>query len=149
MEEIAREIRTVVDRAAYIMSRMNHEKSSLKVRPDKWSKKEILGHMIDSAANNHQRFVRVSCNDASAFPSYDQTQWVEMQRYNESNWDELIVLWTSYNSHLSNVVGRIPQEAQSLPCQIGTAEPVTLLFVAEDYLRHMRHHISQILEETV
>jgi hypothetical protein len=126
---------------------MRPDEVSSKDRPDKWSKKEILGHLIDSAANNHQRFVRASCNAAASFPTYDQNDWVRIQQYNESEWEELVELWSAYNRHLSDVIERIPEEAMSSPCNIGKEEPVTLEFVVKDYLRHLRHHMNQILEQ--
>ena len=113
--------------------------------PDNWSKKEILGHLVDSAANNHHRFVR-ACHDAAAnFPTYSQNDWVRIQKYNESDWGVLVELWSAYNRHLSHVVERIPQDARSSSCNIGRDHPVTLEFVVKDYLRHLRHHLNDIL----
>src|SRR3989304_6658487 len=71
--------------------------ASKKLSPDVWSKKEILGHLIDSASNNHQRFVRAAQNIASDFPTYNQNRWVAVQRYNEANWSDLVELFSQYN----------------------------------------------------
>lgn len=146
MKDIAREIKVTVDEVSIRLSRMTADHVSAKDRPDKWSKKEILGHLIDSAANNHQRFVRAAYNAAAAFPPYSQTDWVQIQRYNESEWGELVALWVAYNHHLSSLIERIPGEALSSPCNIGKAEPVPLEFVIKDYLRHLRLHVSALLE---
>jgi hypothetical protein len=100
-----------------------------------WSKKEILGPLIDSAANNHQRLVRASCNAAAAFPPYNQNDWVRIQQYHESEWSELVILWSAYNRHLSDVIERIPAESLSAPCNIGKEEPVQLEFVIRDSAR--------------
>ena len=147
MKDIAHEIRITVDEASSLLSRMTPNQVSSKGNPDNWSKKEILGHLIDSAANNHQRFVRAACNTAATFPPYDQNDWVRIQRYNESAWVGLVVLWSAYNRHLSDVIARIPDDALSAPCNIGKEEPVTLEFVIRDYLRHVRHHLNSILEK--
>ncbi len=146
MKDIAYEIRSIVDQASDSLALMKPDEVSLKDRPDKWSKKEILGHLIDSAANNHQRFVRACYNAAASFPTYDQNAWVLIQRYNESEWEALVKLWSAYNRHLSDIIERIPEEAMSSPCNIGKEEAVTLEFVVKDYLRHLRHHLNQILE---
>jgi hypothetical protein len=109
-----------------------------------WSPKEVLGHLIDSAANNHQRFIRAQQMDALAFPGYDQNHWVSSQGYRDADWAHLVALWAHLNLHLSDVVGRIPPSKYSTPCAIGGSEPVTLEFLVVDYLRHMKHHIAQI-----
>jgi hypothetical protein len=146
MKDIAREIKITVNEASSLLARMKPDELSSSDNPDKWSKKEILGHLIDSAANNHQRFVRASYNAAATFPQYSQNDWVRIQRYNESEWAGLVALWSAYNRHLSDVIERIPPDAFSSPCNIGKEEPVPLEFVIRDYLRHLRHHVNQILE---
>ena len=147
MNEIAHEIRTVVCEAAVPLSSMNPVQAAFKESPDRWSKKEILGHLIDSAANNHQRFVRAAYNAAADFPPYKQNDWVRIQQYNKSEWADLIALWSAYNLHLCNVIERLPDEVLSAPCNIGKEEPAPLEFVIKDYLRHLRHHVSVLLTE--
>ena len=148
MEHIAQEIRTIVNETSELFSRMEPDEVSYKEGPNKWSKKEVLGHLIDSAANNHQRFVRASYNAAAEFPQYSQSDWVRIQQYHESEWPELVALWSAYNRHLCHVIEHLPEEALSAPCNIGREEPVQLGFVIEDYLRHLRHHLSKLLENT-
>ena len=147
MKEIADEIRTIVASSVGTLSSMQPDEVSFKASPDKWSKKEILGHLIDSAANNHHRFVRAGYSAAADFPPYSQNDWVRIQKYNESEWTDLIALWSAYNLHLCNIIDRLPGEAFSAPCNIGKEEPVSLEFVIKDYLRHLRHHMEVILEE--
>ena len=147
MKDTANQIRRTVDEASAAMVRMKSDEVSLRRRPDGWSKKEILGHLIDSAANNHQRFVRASYHAAASFPTYDQNAWVRIQQYHASEWAGLVTLWSAFNRHLSDVIDRIPEDAKSSPCNVGKAEPVTLEFVVTDYLRHLQHHVSQILDQ--
>ena len=125
---------------------MPSDKVSFKADPDKWSKKEILGHLIDSAANNHHRFVRGGYNAAVNFPPYSQNDWVRIQKYHESEWMNLIAIWSVYNLHLCDVIERLSDEALSAPCNIGKEEPVSIEFVIKDYLRHLKHHMQVILE---
>ena len=146
MKDIARRIRSLISTVEPQLYRMNHDEMSSKPDPHNWSKKEILGHLIDSAANNHQRFVRAVDNVAVRFPTYDQNEWVRIQRYNEMSWSFLVTLWSAYNRHLSHIIEFIPEDAESSPCNIGKEEPVTLEFVVKDYLRHLQHHLKDILE---
>jgi hypothetical protein len=146
MKDIARQIRTLISAVEPKLSRMNTDDLELKPAPREWSKKEILGHLIDSAANNHQRFVRAVYQGAAKFPTYDQEQWVRIQNYNETPWPLLVALWAAYNKHLCHVIDSIPRDAESSPCNIGKADPVSLGFVVSDYLRHLRLHLKDILE---
>lgn len=147
MKEIAHQLRSIIATVEPQLSRMNDDDMGHKPDPNEWSKKEILGHLIDSAANNHQRFVRAANNVAVQFPTYDPNEWVRIQRHNERPWPSLVALWSAYNNHLSHVIECIPEEAESSPCNIGKEEPVPLSFVIKDYFRHLQHHLKDILDE--
>ncbi len=110
----------------------------------KWSSKQIIGHLIDSAANNHHRFVRAQQGLGLAFPPYAQDHWVSSQHYQDRSWDDLVTMWHAYNLHLSHVIGRIPEDRRHVPCTIETDTPVTLEFLASDYVVHLRHHLGQV-----
>jgi hypothetical protein len=116
-----------------------------KPRPDKWSKQEILGHLIDSATNNHQRFIRVQFEDMP-FIKYDQDQWVAMSHYNELPMEEVLEFWKRYNLHLVEIMKRIPHESLSRFCNTGGENPVTLEFLVNDYVVHMEHHLKEIVQ---
>jgi hypothetical protein len=145
VKDIALEIRSIVEENSSRLAHMDPGEVSSQETPDNWSKKEILGHLIGSAANNHHRFVRACHNVAADFPTYSQDDWVRIQKYNESDWGVLVKLWSAYNRHLSHVVERIPQDAMSSSCNIGRDNPVMLELVVKDYLRHLRHHLDDIL----
>ena len=147
MKDIAQQLRAIIEAVEPQLSRMNHDGMGFKPTPHEWSKKEILGHLIDSAANNHQRFVRAVNKVAAEFPTYDQNEWVRIQRYNERPWPSLVALWSAYNNHLSHVIECIPENAESFMCNVGSEDPVPLHFVIKDYLRHLRHHLKDILGE--
>jgi hypothetical protein len=115
-----------------------------KPAPDRWSKKEILGHLIDSACNNHQRFVRAQLEGGLAFPGYDQEGWARCQEYSTAQWGLLVELWAAYNRHLAELVARLPAAALSASCRIGDRAPVTLAALVEDYVRHLDHHLAQL-----
>lgn len=123
------------------------EEAAAQPRADgKWSRKQILGHLIDSAANNHQRFVRAQEVGAYRGPSYQQNHWVDVQGYQAESWTELIELWTAYNRHLTHVLWRMPETVLSTPCSIGDQPPVTLEQLAMDYLWHLDLHLRQLFE---
>ena len=147
MKGAAQQLKEFVEVVEPQLSRINEDDSELKPSIYEWSKKEILGHLIDSATNNHQRFVRAVYKAADQFPPYDQNEWVAIQQYNGVPWNTLVGLWVAYNAHLIHVIECIPVDAESSPCNIGKEEPVRLDFIVKDYLRHLRHHIGDILNK--
>jgi hypothetical protein len=112
--------------------------------PGGWSRKQVLGHLIDSASNNHQRFVRAAQQESLDFPAYDQEGNVRVQEPQEADWPLLVTLWAAYNRYLAHIIARLPASKLGTVCRIGTGKPVTLGFVATDYLTHLVHHLSQI-----
>lgn len=147
MKETSQQIRSLVHKTVSELSIIHSEKTGFKSSPDKWSKKEMLGHLIDSALNNHQRCVRAGYNAADQFPPYDQNNWVSIQHYNELDWHDLIRFWNELNQHLCHVIEHLPNEIKLNKCNIGKEELVTIEFVIKDYLRHMQHHIGQIIDK--
>ena len=136
---------TVMDatgRLREISSAASRQKSA----PDDWSRVEILGHLIDSAANNHQRFVRAQEADALTFPGYNQNHWVTSQAYQDADWQHLVALWSHLNLHLADVIARIPPSNYSVPCTIGGNPAVPLETIIVGYRDHLHHHIAQIRE---
>lgn len=115
-----------------------------KPAPSKWSPKEELGHLLDSAANNHQRMVRAQLENGLAMPGYEQNAWVAVNRYAERDWKELIELWKALNRQLLAAAESVPEAAWSHTLTIAAGEPVTLRFVFEDYIAHMAHHLQHI-----
>jgi hypothetical protein len=112
--------------------------------PTRWSKKEILGHLIDSAANNHQRFVRAQFTSPVELPSYEQDAWVASQHYATQSWPDLVNLWLLLNRHLLHILKNMPPAKRTHLCLIGGRPPVTLETLAADYLRHVDHHLEQL-----
>lgn len=123
-------------------------RSDVRHRPtaDRWTIQEVIGHLIDSAANNHQRFVRAQFTDELIFPKYEQNQWVRCQAYDEAEWPAVLDLWRAYNRHLAHVIRNIDPEALDRRCLIGEYEPVSLHFLLADYVVHLKHHLQKIDE---
>ena len=125
--------------------------------PGKWSAKEIVGHLIDSAANNHLRFVRAQLEDDLIFDGYAQDGWVSAQCYQEADWGELVRLWLAYNQHLVRIVAKVPEEVltRKRPRHnlhrlawrpVPESQPTTLEYFIRDYIGHARHHLAQVLD---
>jgi hypothetical protein len=110
-----------------------------------WSRKEILGHLIDSAANNHQRFVRLQLQEHLELPGYEQDGWVRVQGYRDLPWAEIIELWRIYNRHLSHLIRSVDSKALRHTWNTPDGDEVDLEFVMRDYIVHMKHHLDQIL----
>lgn len=138
--------RTVAE-AKQLLLKLNNADTSKRPSPAKWSKKEILGHLLDSASNNHQRFVRAVLQGRLTFPGYEQEQLVTLQRFKEMDWGFLVDLWTSYNRFLAHVLTCLPARTAKVVCKIGKNKPATLGWIAEDYVAHLKHHLNQILGE--
>ena len=117
---------------------------SLRPAPTAWSKKEELGHLIDSAINNYARIIRAQKEDAPSLPGYQQDAWVERQGYEERDWSELITLCSALNQHMLAAARRIPAAALARTCTIAGSKSMTLEFVIEDYVDHLVHHLQHI-----
>lgn len=145
-ENFGQTITTIVDREAPRLRKMSPRDASASRAPGAWSRKEILGHLIDSASNNHQRFVRAQLAAELAFPGYAQNDWVRVQGYADEEWEQVVDMWCALNRHLAYIVGRIPAEKLQTPVRIGDNAPMTLEAVAADYIRHLEHHLEQLAQ---
>ncbi len=137
-------ILAIRDREVGRLRAMGEPDVSRRPSPGKWCKKEILGHLIDSAGNNAQRFVRAQLSAELSFPAYEQAKWVAVQDYASADWDNLVELWSAITAHLAHVVSRIPAAKLSTPCRIGDGDPQSLGAVIEGYVTHTEHHLAQL-----
>ena len=157
-KEFLDDFRNTIVSATTRLRNIPETQSGQKSSPDDWSAKETIGHLIDSAANNHQRFVRAQFTDDLVLPGYEQDQWVSSQKYRDESWSEVIQLWSSYNLHLVHVASAIPEDVLTKPRLHHTLDqiafnlvdkndPATLEYLIRDYLDHLRHHLDQIFAE--
>ncbi|MGE7694034.1 DinB family protein [Lysinibacillus sp. NPDC094177] len=124
--------------------KMSETEISQRPSPQKWSKKEILGHLCDSAINNLGRFVKIQYNmEPLILTPYDQVQWVKIQGYQELPIDEVLELWVSLNKKIINVLKNIPKENLTLKCGFESNELMTLKWLIQDYLEHLEHHLKK------
>lgn len=148
--------RSDLDTAEPALRRMTDSEASIPRAPGKWSHKQVIGHLIDSASVNHERFIRARQLEDLVFPGYDQDAWVHAQRYADAAWTDLIDLWVRYNRHLARVFEATPLDERSrrrahhnydeIAFRSLTPDvPSTLDYLMKDYVVHLEHHLTQIL----
>ena len=155
--EFLKDFGETIETASTRLLEISDERSAAPRAEGKWSRKQIIGHLIDSAANNHSRFVRAQFNDDLVFPGYEQEAWVDSQQYQEKDWNELVQLWKLYNRHILHIMKVTPEEIRMklrakhnlhviASDKLSPDEPVTLDWFMRDYVDHMRKHLGQIFD---
>ena len=145
MLNIANDLRETVETVLPSLEEITDGDASAPRAPGKWSRKEILGHLIDSACNNQQKFVRTMARTRLDFVGYEQDFWVESQKYNAADWQGLIALWRAYNFHLAHIIEHVEPGLLENSIAIEGAGTFSLEFIMEDYVEHLKHHLLQIL----
>jgi hypothetical protein len=156
MRAVEADLREAVASVTPRLLALSEAEAGRRPSPGKWSPKEVIGHLIDSASNNHQRFVRARFTEDLVFPGYQQEKWVETQGYAGAPWTELVGLWNNFNLHLARVIEATPAEVRQKPRArhnlhelawkaVPQNEPATLEYFMRDYVDHLRHHVAQIL----
>ena len=157
MDSWLADFRQTIDSAGERLAQMSEAQSEQPRAEDHWSAKQIIGHLIDSAANNHARFIVAQLKNDLVFPGYDQDGWVRTNHYQERSWPQLIELWRAYNLHLHHVMAHADKQKMNTQCTLHTlqeiafktvpqAEPVTLEYLMKDYVDHLKHHLAQIFD---
>jgi DinB superfamily len=144
MREIAAELAGVIDRAAPALRQIGDRDAGAPALPGGWSRKQVIGHLVDSASNNHQRWVRAAQAGSLVFPNYDQDGCVQVQAFQDAPWPMLLDVWEGMNRLLVHVLTHLPSAAASAPCRIGEHAPIPLAELAQQYVHHLRHHLDQI-----
>ena len=112
MQDFLDDFRRTLTTASERLRQISHEQSGVPRAAGKWSPREIIGHLIDSASNNHQRFVRAQFSDDLVFAGYEQEGWVRVQNYQGEDWAELVQLWKLYNQHILHLMSVMPDETR-------------------------------------
>jgi hypothetical protein len=152
---IAKRLLSTVEAAEPRLRAISDTASIRHPAPGKWSSREIVGHLIDSAQNNHGRFVRAQFREDLVFPGYAQEAWVRVQGYRDAPWQGLIDLFAAYNRHIARVIGRVPADVASRPRadhnlnelawqRVPADVPATLGYFMSDYVDHLEHHLAQV-----
>jgi hypothetical protein len=137
-------LRDLLQRVPGRLERLSEDTIDTQPTPSSWSPKQELGHLLDSAANNHQRIVRAQFEDKLAMPGYEQNRWVAVHAYQRRDWNELIEVWQALNRQLLAAAEAVPDSAWLHTLTVAGSEPMTLQFVFDDYVAHMLHHLRHI-----
>jgi len=144
MKDLSKKLLGVIERAEPRLREVSSFESGKPVISGGWSRRQVIGHLIDSASNNHQRFVRAALQPSLDFPGYDQDGNVQVQAVQEADWSLLVSLWAFYNRYLAHVIAHLPASKLGTMFRVGSGEAVTLEFLARDYVTHLVHHLVQI-----
>jgi hypothetical protein len=145
MQDAIERLTSAVRTLPGVLAAFSEPESERRPSPERWSKKEVVGHLIDSAANNHQRFVRGQLAGGQDFPRYEQEGWVRVQGYQAARWADLIDLWRAYNTHLLHVARGMTADGRRATCRVGGGDEVTLEWLFVDYVDHLEHHLRKML----
>jgi len=143
MKPIADELEKIIDESVPALKKISEEGFGLKESPGKWSKKEILGHLIDSAQNNIRRFIVAQYEDRPKI-TYNQDKWVMISDYQHYNDDDLINLWELLNKHICHILRNTSPEMAERESQSEALH--TIEWLAQDYIKHLLHHLHQVLD---
>lgn len=145
MNTTASELLAIIDEYLPQLKALDEKHSSAKPLPNKWSKKEIIGHLIDSAQNNLRRFI-VAQYEENPLIVYKQDYWVSVNNYQSYALIDLIQLWYLLNQQICSVLNNSSDEMQQRTCQTESLHNIDWL--ANDYIKHLKHHLHQILDLT-
>ncbi len=143
--EIAKRFRADLDEVHRALVSVPARLADVPWREGGWTRKQIVGHLLDSAANNRQRFVRAATEGKYKGPKYPQDAWVAAHGYVDQPWHTLLGWWEAENEILIAIVDQIPEDRLETSCVVGGEAPVTLRFLIEDYVAHQRWHLKQLL----
>ena len=143
MQQTASELASLIHQYSDRLYGLKEEEVSIKLSPTKWSKKEILGHLIDSAQSNIRRFV-VAQYEEQPFIRYNQDAWVTITGYQQHEFKSIVDLWKLMNLHIVRILSNLtPEMAQRT---VKTSEVHTVEWLAIDYIKHLKHHVHQVLD---
>jgi hypothetical protein len=143
--EIAEDLLARINHDLPFLRSMTPERAAAKPADGGWSPKEELGHLIDSATNNHQRFVRALVQGEFRGDGYAQDEWVKVSHYQAMEWNQIVDVWHSYNTLLAHLIQHIPDSRSNARVVIAWDGPKPLGFIVEDYVIHMQHHVDHLL----
>ncbi|MFT5885535.1 MAG: hypothetical protein ACI9IP_001995 [Arcticibacterium sp.] len=145
MKETADYLRDVLAQVEPLLRNLDDTTSSLKSGPQKWSPKQVIGHLIDSANNNQMKFTKLISHNNINVVGYQQDEWVAAQNYQAYDWQTLLNLWRSLNLHIVHIIEHTPNDALNHEISVNGIGPFKLDFIMNDYVEHLKHHINQAL----
>jgi len=158
MNHYSQTLQQIIKKAHRLLVQQSEVEFAQKTKPKRWSKKEILGHLIDSAYNNHQRFLRAEAQGDLIFQGYNQNEWVRKNNYQNRSLEEIVETWRLTNLHLSHLIANLPEASLQQTTTVHNfhiigmnrpqeGAPSSLSYLIWDYIFHLEHHLVQILED--
>lgn len=142
---IAADLHAALTEGLALFAGVDDPLSGVRAKPDGWCAREIVGHLIDSACNNHRRWIVGQTPGLAKFDGYEQNAWVSRNRYADEPWSDLVSLWAAYNRHLRHLISRTPADHLMMSAMSPDGDgPVTIGFLMHDYVGHIRHHLEQV-----
>jgi hypothetical protein len=138
--ELSERLASVLRNAMPWLVTISEAEASVPEREGKWSAKEVIGHLIDSAVNNLGRIVRLQIEAGQSMPGYEQMAWVRLQYYAEREWAQVLALWFALNEHVTWTIAHVEKASLANGGAVA-GQPLTLGFLIEDYVAHMEHHL--------
>lgn len=149
MNNIAKEIGETIEIFRNDFSELDERITSLRISQDKWTLKEIIGHLIDSASNNHQRFIRLQLSEVLEFPDYGGSEWLRIQKHQNMKFSELLSLFYYYNKLLINIILNMDEKCLENKWNINWDENSTFITfekLLNHYVNHMKSHLTHFRE---
>ncbi|MFN8341035.1 MAG: DinB family protein [Cyclobacteriaceae bacterium] len=147
MHAVSTELRPLVEAFARRLSALPEPAFSVSRAPGKWSQKEVIGHLVDSAQNNIRRMIVGQYEQSPPRIVYRQEEWVRASDWQAMPGKEVIELWRLLNLQFCQILDQMPTSTLNLLCDTGQSEPKlhSLDWIARDYVRHLKHHLNQVL----
>lgn len=149
MDNIAKELEEIIEIFKNEFSGLNEQITSIRISQDKWTLKEIIGHLIDSASNNHQRFIRFQLSEVLEFPDYKNSEWLRIQKHQNMKFSELLLLFYYYNKLIINIILNIDEKCLQNKWNIEWDENATYITFEKlviHYVDHMKSHLTHFRE---
>jgi len=150
MEKVCNELNSAVEAFYHKYCDLDNDITSKRIDADNWTLKEIIGHLIDSASNNHQRFIRLQIVNELIFPGYgqDNSRWLRIQKYNEMNFADIMLLWKQYNILIGHIIKEVDESKLGNRWVNSEGDKNTLRDLMTDYSRHLKDHLRHF-EQTL
>lgn len=149
MKDTAKELDNIIESFKDDYMNLNESLTEIRISDDKWTLKEIIGHLIDSASNNHQRFIRLKLSNELEFPDYKNDEWLQIHNYNNMKFSELLSLFFYYNKLMVNIIANIDEKCLNSRWNVLWDENstfITLEKLANHYVEHIKIHFSHFME---
>jgi hypothetical protein len=143
MKKTIEELESIIEKYKPLFRNIEDDLWQTKPLPGKWSKKEELGHLIDSAQSNIRRFI-VGQYEDQPYIVYQQDKWVAISNYQNYSVTDLVDLWSLINKHICIILKNTSDENASR--LVKTQEIHSIEWLAADYNRHLLHHLHHILD---